>query len=113
VLLAQHTVPFQQCAVCLRPCCRRGVAYGANLLAYKASGSCQDSAGIVSTNASVRAIRKAAADGADVLNLSYGDVRSGAYVDPEYAAALVAAMQQGALVTIASGNDGWYGKHCQ
>jgi subtilisin family serine protease len=34
-------------------------------------------------------------------------------VDPEYAAALVAAMQQGALVTIASGNDGWYGKHCQ
>eukprot|EP00775_Hariotina_reticulata_P008886 gene8886-9064_t len=87
----------------------RGVAYGANLLAYKVSGRCQDYGGTVSTNATFKAIRKAAADGADVLNLSYGDVRSGAYADPKYAAALVAAMQQGAVVTIASGNDGWYG----
>ncbi|WIA35656.1 hypothetical protein OEZ86_004068 [Tetradesmus obliquus] len=86
----------------------RGVAYKAQILAYKVSGSCK-AQGSVSTNATLAAIRKASEDGADVLNLSYGDFRSGSYTDMRYANALGSAMQRGALVAIASGNDGAFG----
>lgn len=89
-------------------CCRRGVAYKASILAYKVSGSCTGH-GSVSTNATLSAIRQAADAEADVLNISYGDFRSGGYTDKRYAAALGAAMDKGALVAIASGNDGVYG----
>jgi subtilisin family serine protease len=90
-------------------CCRRGVAYKAQILAYKVAGSCK-AAGSVSTNATLAAIQKASDDGADVLNLSYGDFRSGSYTDMRYANALGSAMQRGALVAIASGNDGAFGE---
>jgi subtilisin family serine protease len=66
--------------------------------------------GSVSTNATLAAIKKASEDGADVLNLSYGDFRSGSYTDVRYANALGSAMQRGALVAIASGNDGVFGE---
>jgi subtilisin family serine protease len=66
--------------------------------------------GSVSTNATLAAIKKASEDGADVLNLSYGDFRSGSYTDMRYANALGSAMQRGALVAIASGNDGVFGE---
>lgn len=99
------------------PCCRhpprqtsrRGVAYRASLLAYKVAGACGASAGAVNTSATLDAIRAATQAGADVLALAYGDFRAGAYVDGRYAAALVAAMQQGAAVAIAAGNDGYAG----
>jgi subtilisin family serine protease len=88
---------------------RRGVAYKAQILAYKVAGSCKVT-GSVSTNATLAAIQEASDDGADVLNLSYGDFRSGSYTDMRYANALGKAMQKGALVAIASGNDGAFGK---
>ena len=75
-----------------------GVAPGATILPYKVSEDGES----VSSDVIARAIARASADGADVINISLGiPVRN-----PDIDGAVAEAVRGGAVVVVAAGNDG-------
>lgn len=85
------------------------MAYAADILAYKVTTGCKYRAGTVSTTATLQALKRAIQNKADVINLSWGDFRGGGYPNSNFTSVLTSAMQQGALVSMAAGNDGIMG----
>lgn len=75
-----------------------GVAPGATIIPYKVSEDGES----VSSDVIARAIDMAAADGADVINISLGVPVRNAGID----AAVAGAVEGGAVVVVAAGNDG-------
>ncbi len=76
----------------------RGVAPDARILAYKVSADGES----VSSELIVKAIQKATADGADIINISLGVNKTNSRID----SAVNEAIRNGVFVVVAAGNDG-------
>ncbi|MDN7126871.1 S8 family serine peptidase [Pseudidiomarina sp. 1APR75-33.1] len=83
-----------------------GVAPGAHLMVYKALFSDPDGRGSGSSSMLLPALEDAVADGADVINNSWGGGPGGDPADSPYQAAFAAARAAGVLTVTAAGNDG-------
>ncbi len=83
-----------------------GVAPGAYLMVYKALFSGPDGRGSGSSSQLLPALEDAVADGADVINNSWGGGPGGDPADSPYRSAFVAAREAGVLTVTAAGNDG-------
>ncbi|WP_258807253.1 S8 family serine peptidase [Pseudidiomarina sp. CB1] len=83
-----------------------GVAPGAHLMVYKALFSDPEGQGSGSTSMLLPALEDAVADGADIINNSWGSGPGGDPADSPYSAAFTAAKEAGVLTVTAAGNDG-------
>ncbi|MBY6063621.1 S8 family serine peptidase [Pseudidiomarina sediminum] len=83
-----------------------GVAPGAYLMVYKALFSNAEGRGEGASSQLLPAIEDAVADGADIINNSWGGGPGGHPSDSPYAAAFAAARAAGVLTVTAAGNDG-------
>lgn len=103
--------PLRQPCGLLHACTRRGVAYRSWINAYKViRGNCNKTDEQASDGAALPAIRAAARDGSDVINLSFGSsFGQSPFVSREYYAAMNTAMRNGSMVVLAGGNDGLIG----
>ncbi|MGQ4276422.1 S8 family serine peptidase [Pseudidiomarina sp. E22-M8] len=83
-----------------------GVAPGAHIMVYKALFSDVDGSGSGSSSQLIPALEDAVADGADVINNSWGSGPGGDPADSPYRSAFAAAHEAGVLTVTAAGNDG-------
>lgn len=83
-----------------------GVAPAAQLLAYKALYHTSDGRASGTTSALMSALEAAIADGADVINNSWGGGAGGNPATSAYADLFKAAEEAGVVVVTAAGNDG-------
>lgn len=83
-----------------------GVAPAAQLLAYKALYHKSDGRASGTTSALISALEAAIADGADVINNSWGGGAGGNPASSAYADLFKAAEEAGVVVVTAAGNDG-------
>lgn len=83
-----------------------GVAPGAHLMVYKALFNDAEGNGTGSSSNLIQALEDAVADGADVINNSWGSSPGGNPDDSPYSAAFAAAKAAGVLTVTAAGNDG-------
>ena len=83
-----------------------GVAPAAQLLAYKALYHTSDDRASGTTSALMSALEAAIADGADVINNSWGGGAGGNPATSAYADLFKAAEEAGVVVVTAAGNDG-------
>src|SRR5690554_2831292 len=83
-----------------------GVAPGASLMVYKALWLTPEGQGSGSTTGLVTALEDAIADGADVINNSWGGGPGGDPANSVYTSIFNAAEEAGIVVVTAAGNDG-------
>jgi subtilisin family serine protease len=83
-----------------------GVAPGAHVMVYKALFSRTDGQGSGSSSQLIPALEDAVADGADVINNSWGGGPGGLPTQSPYATAFANARAAGVLTVTAAGNDG-------
>lgn len=83
-----------------------GVAPGAHLMVYKALFNDAEGNGTGSSSNLIQALEDAVADGADVINNSWGSSPGGDPSNSPYSAAFAAAKAAGVLTVTAAGNDG-------
>ncbi|WP_411369027.1 S8 family serine peptidase [Pseudidiomarina salilacus] len=83
-----------------------GVAPGAHVMVYKALFSRPDGQGSGSSSQLIPALEDAVADGADVINNSWGGGPGGLPTQSPYATAFANARAAGVLTVTAAGNDG-------
>lgn len=83
-----------------------GVAPGAHLMVYKALFNDTEGNGTGSSVSLTQALEDAVADGADIINNSWGGSAGDPPQDSPYVAAFAAARSAGVLTVTAAGNDG-------
>ncbi|MFC7159497.1 S8 family serine peptidase [Pseudidiomarina halophila] len=83
-----------------------GAAPGAHIMVYKALFSDADGRGSGSSSQLIPALEDAVADGADIINNSWGSGPGGDPADSPYRSAFAAAREAGVLTVTAAGNDG-------
>lgn len=83
-----------------------GVAPGAHLMVYKALFNDTEGNGTGTSTNLIQALEDAVADGADVINNSWGSSPGGDPSNSPYTAAFAAANAAGVLTVTAAGNDG-------
>lgn len=83
-----------------------GVAPGAHLMVYKALFNDVEGNGTGSSLSLMQALEDAVADGADVINNSWGGGAGGSPEDSPYRSAFASAREAGVLTVTAAGNDG-------
>ncbi len=83
-----------------------GIAPGAHLMVYKALFNDAEGNGTGSSSNLIQALEDAVADGADVINNSWGSSPGGDPANSPYRSAFAAAKTAGVLTVTAAGNDG-------
>ncbi|WP_369743491.1 S8 family serine peptidase [Pseudidiomarina sp. PP-1MA] len=83
-----------------------GIAPGANIMAYKALFTTLDGVGSGSSLSLAAALEDAAADGADVINNSWGGGAGGNPANSAYRTIMTSLQEMGVVTVTAAGNDG-------